>query len=157
LWWWCSSISSAARDLGQDLVHQPGVDEQPDAADRVGRLEQLHELALHALGADDRDRRAQALMASSVRSDREPQLPANRAARSMRSGSSPKLTSGSPGCAGRRREVLDAAGRIDECGYRQAQRHRADREVRRVRSASRESPNSTVGSGRRRSCRRGTS
>jgi hypothetical protein len=145
LWWWCSSISSAARDLGQDLVHQPGVDEQPDAADRVGRLEQLHELALHAFGADD-DRRAQAR--HGLERPERPRTPAAGEAGGAQHAQR-IVAEAHVGVAGRAQDagekVLDASGRIDECGYRQAQRHRADREVRRVRSASRESPNSTVG------------
>ena len=72
-----------------------------------------------------------------------------RAARSIRSGSSVKLTSGASGVRSTpRREVGGPAERIDELGHRRAgelERHRVDGEVRRDRSDSMSSANTTCG------------
>ena len=116
-------LEAHRRQLGEELVGQTGVDDEPQAGGRVVDHEQLVELVADALGRHDleplrhrRDRRRPARASAS-----RPKPAMNRAARSMRSGSSLNDTSGDerraqpPGG-----QVADAAERIDQLGARAA-------------------------------------
>ena len=119
------------RNLGQELLHQPRLDKQTDAAQRVIGLHETHELAVDPLSADDPDALAQPLhrrnrLGIDVERQlgREPggaQHPERIVAETHRGigRSSQSLCE----------EILDSAGRIDELLRRNPQRHGVDSEV----------------------------
>ena len=88
-----------AADLGQHHVAHPGLHQQVDAGDRVGAEQQLVQLGRHPLGGDPAQLRGHLARSPSAPAGAtvKPSCETNRAARSIRSGSSPKDTSGAAG------------------------------------------------------------
>ena len=120
------------RQLGQELVRQPRLDQQGEPGAGRSRDEQLVELVADPLRRHDPQAfRASRAIASTTRgAGVTPSWATNRAARSIRSGSSVNAISGSSGVSRRlRRQVLHPFERIDELTVGQPHRHRVDREV----------------------------
>ena len=92
-------LEAHGRQLGQELVDQPGVDQEPQARRRVLDHEQLVELVADPLGRHDLEPVAQLARPRrpAPASGSRPYPAMNRAARSMRSGSSVNDSSGASG------------------------------------------------------------
>ena len=131
-------LEAQRRQLGQEVLGEAGVDEEPQPGRRAVDDDQLVELVADPLGRHDLQARGprSTTAATSSGTGSRPKPAMNRAARSIRSGSSSKLISGRQRRAQRRRrQVGGAAVRVDQrdvdagVAGQQLERHRVDREV----------------------------